>query len=258
MANVGACWARAGTLGATLKGAPTSGAAAAAAATTAAAAARCRDGRTENGVVLSPVTGEHQARADRRRDVLTKERFKRKGAGASEGGGSGAEEGRDGGGRTGGGKGERGETPARVEGSRERGGGGARGAEEGRGGRTHERHSSGRVVKSPRLCRFVWSFFFLFFSFPFSLLFLSTYVLFSARLASPSPSLSFSFSPVEETRATRVVTVGYCAFRNDSHLVNAPRRAAVDREKRRGKGERGGGYRRGEREKERRKVRGRR
>lgn len=55
--------------------------AAAAAAVTAAAAAQCRDG-TENGrVVLSPVTREHQTRADGRRRTDAGA-FKRKGAGA--------------------------------------------------------------------------------------------------------------------------------------------------------------------------------
>jgi len=53
--------------------------AAAAAAVTTAAAAQCRDGTENGGVVLSPVTREHQARADGRRRTDAGA-FKRKGA----------------------------------------------------------------------------------------------------------------------------------------------------------------------------------
>jgi len=53
--------------------------AAGAAAVTTAAAAQCRDGTENGGVVLSPVTREHQARADGRRRTDAGA-FKRKGA----------------------------------------------------------------------------------------------------------------------------------------------------------------------------------
>lgn len=75
MANVGACWARAGTrLMQHSRGGKSEW--------TATVRGGAVSGRTENGgVVLSPVTGEHQARADgwRRTDEGA---FKRKGAGA--------------------------------------------------------------------------------------------------------------------------------------------------------------------------------
>lgn len=127
MANVGACWARAGTrLMQHSRGGESEW--------TATVRGGAVSGRTENGgVVLSPVTGEHQARADgwRRTDEGA---FKRKGAGAkaataaaaaatATGGGNGGTRraGRDGGKTSGvardGERERRGETPASVEGS---------------------------------------------------------------------------------------------------------------------------------------------
>lgn len=123
MANVGACWARAGTrLMQHSRGGKSEW--------TATVRGGAVSGRTENGgVVLSPVTGEHQARADgwRRTDEGA---FKRKGAGAkaataaatATGGNGGTRRaGRDGGKTSGvardGERDRRGETPASVEGS---------------------------------------------------------------------------------------------------------------------------------------------
>lgn len=177
MANVGACWARAGTrLMQHSRGGESEW--------TATVRGGAVSGRTENGgVVLSPVTGEHQARADgwRRTDEGA---FKRKGAGAKAATAAAAAAATATGGKrrnaaswerrrkdewSGEGRGEerRGETPASVEGSlaseagvartrrregkrkdRERGGGGAGG-----GKLENARHYSERVVKSPRLPR---------------------------------------------------------------------------------------------------------
>lgn len=72
MANVGACWTRAGTLNATLKGVASER-------TATVRGDGAVSGRTENGVVLSPVTQESTRHArETGGDVLTKERLKEK------------------------------------------------------------------------------------------------------------------------------------------------------------------------------------